>query len=135
MKPRYPNVAEQNYAVNDRIVRLTESFRNRTAQYPEALYRFLVGKGVDLSRSVLVSASIAEQGINPVAGVVLTQAGRFMSFDLDCSMDGSEVIEVHSWSDSTEEQNLNAHNPGFGKGVGCIAMEVLRRSELTSGCS
>lgn len=128
MRPRRPNVAEQNDAVSEDIVRRTDTFWDRTAGYPAALYDFLAAKGVDVSRSVLVSVSTAEQGINPVCGVVLTQDGRFMDFDLDFSSDGREVVDVHAWTDETASQNLDAHNPGFGKGVGRIALEVLRRS-------
>jgi hypothetical protein len=128
MRPRNPNVAEQNAAVGEEIARLTDAFRGRRAGYPAALYDFLFANGVDVSRSVLVSASTAEQGINPICGLVLTQDGRFMNFDLDCTADGREVVEVHEWADDTARQNLDARNPGFGKGVGRVALELLRRS-------
>ncbi len=127
MSTRRPNVAEQNEAVAADLVQRTKAFRDRAAGYPEALYGFLAAKGVDVSRSVLVSASTAEQGINPICGVVLTQDGHFMEFDLDCSPDGRDVQEVHTWVDESAGQNVNSHNPGFRKGIGCIALEVLRR--------
>jgi hypothetical protein len=121
-------VAAQNDAVGEEIVRRTAAFRDRTAGYPAALYDFLAAKGVDVSRAVLVSVSTAEQGTNPVCGLVLTRDGRFMDFDLDFSADGREVVAVHEWADATAGQNLDAHNPGFGKGVGRIALDALRRS-------
>lgn len=128
MRPRRSNVSEQNDAIGEEIVLCTEAFRNRSASYPEALYGFLAAKGVDLSRSVLVSVSIAEQGTNPVCGLLLTQNERFIDFDIDFDTDGREVLDVHAWNDETDAQNLDAHNRGFGKGLGRIALEVLRRS-------
>ena len=128
MSPRRPNVAEQNDAVGEEIVRQTKAFRDRAAGYPDALYMFLAAKGVEVLRSVMVSVSTAEQGINPICGVLLTQDGRFMEFDVDCSADGRDIRDVHAWTDQTAEQNVDARNPGCGKGVGCIALEVLRRS-------
>lgn len=128
MRPKN-NVAAQNEVVRAEIVRLTLEFRNRTAGYPEALYGFLASQGIDVSRSVLVSATMAEEGIRPICGVLLTPNGHFMDFDLDCSADGTEVECVHRWTDETTGYNTNARNPGFGKGFGCIALEVLHSTD------
>jgi hypothetical protein len=128
MNRRNPNVGQQNDAAGQRIRELTSAFRGRSAGYPEALYSFLESRGVEVASSVLVSVSTAEQGVNPICGLLLTQDRRFMEFDLDCIVDGREVTEVHAWTDETAAQNTESQNAGFGKGMGRIALEVQERS-------
>ena len=121
------NVAAQNHAAFDRVVGLTVGLRRRTAGYPAACYRLLADRGVDVDRSVLVIASTAEQGINPIAGLLLTQDGRFIEFDVDCDRSGERVDTVLAWADVTAAQNCSDRNAAFGKDTGAIAFEVQRR--------
>ena len=123
-----PNVAEQNGAIADEIARLTDGLRERTAGYPDALYTLLAEHGILVEHSVLASVSTAEQGSHPVTGILVTQDGRFIDFDLSCDRSGKVVEDLHNWEDVTDSQNLSAHNAGFGKSRSCIALEVLRRS-------
>lgn len=128
MKPP-ENVAAQNERVAEGIAELTTQFRSRSAFFPSALYDFLVARDVNPALSVMISASRDEQGINPIVGLLLTQAGRFYDFDLDCDPSGTNVVDTNEWTDVTDNQNMTPSNPGFGKGLGAIAVDVQRRLE------
>jgi|SRR6056297_2310802 len=126
MKPAN-SVTAQNERIADELRQLTMRFRNRDTEFPAALYDFLADNGVDPMRSVMLFATSAEQGTNPIVGHILSQDRQFFDFDLDCDAHGQSIIEIHEWADKTSEHNMSSKNPGYGKGQGCIAIEVQRQ--------
>lgn len=98
---------------------------------PEALYSLLAERGIDVDQSVLLNVSTAEQGCRPVGGLILTQAGRFIDFEADFAADGSTVLDVHGWKDVTADQDCASRNPGYGPGLGRLALDVQQQLHLT----
>ena len=126
MKPSN-NTSSQNERTAASIRELTIRFRKRDSQFQPALYDFLTSQGVDPMRSVLLTASFAEQGTNPIVGHILTQNGQFFDFDIDCDTSGTIVADLHDWSENSSLQNLSANSPGYKKGDGRIAIEVQQK--------
>jgi hypothetical protein len=107
------------------IVRLTRGFRSGSSKLPVGFYDWLATRGIAAQRAVLINASSAEQGENPLSGLLLTEDRRFFDFDLDFDHAGLVVRTIHQWTDVTSLKNLSRHNPGFCKGLGASALAVL----------
>lgn len=65
-----------------------------------------------------------------LSGLLLTNAGRFIEFEIDTDPSHTKVESVDLWDDVTDGQNLNSHNRGTGMGRGALAVKVLH--ELNS---
>lgn len=121
VEPSQLNVQQQN-ARTLRSLQSTAQYW-RTHPVPEALQLSAQQRGVDLSKSIVVSLDIDFPGMPSLFGVLLTQDERFIKFEIDTDKAKPEVYE---WLDITNSQNLRKHNRGIGVGDGALAIQLLR---------
>lgn len=126
MKQR--NVQQQNLVVEEAIRRSANYWR--TKQLPPALVAVAADRGVDCATSIFLDLDIDYPGMPSLSGLLLTDAGRFIEFEIDTDASHTKVESVDLWDDVTDQQNLSSHNRGTGVGRGALAIKVLH--ELNS---
>jgi hypothetical protein len=124
------NVQQQNARMEELLRRQAIYWRHA---WPPALLAFATERGVDPANSIVVELDIDFPGMPRLFGVLLTQTERFIKFEIDTDEHHWVVVEVETWSDVTERQNLSRHNRGIGVGEGALAIKVLRELNETGG--
>lgn len=119
------NVQQQNNIAFDAM--LATASRYRTRGVNGAVRAFLAAQGIAVDRCAIVHAQEdyalgMEHGFG---GLLVTEQGRFHSFELELDPARARVVQVHEFEDTTAQQNLSGHNRGRGKGQGVLALAVL----------
>jgi hypothetical protein len=122
LRKRQLNVQEQN-ALAEHWINLTASYW-RENRLPRALFEY--GKKQDLSwgKSIILELEIDFPGMPTLIGMILTDKGRFIDFELDTDETHEKLNSVDLWEDITDEQNFSTHNKGKGIGYGALALRV-----------
>jgi hypothetical protein len=97
----------------------------RQAPLPIALVEAASARGVDCRKAVFLKLEVDFPGMPRLFGVLLTDAERFIEFEIETDECHSSVELVECWRDVTEAQNLGIHNRGIGVGNGALAIKVL----------
>ncbi len=119
-EPRQRNVQQQNERTRRAIRASAEYWRHHPV--PGALVACAEAQGIHLERGIILGLEIDFPGMPSLFGTLLTEAGRFISFEID--LDAGH-IEVQEWRDVTDQQNLRRHNRGIGIGEGALALDIL----------
>lgn len=102
----------------------------RQTPLPIALVETASARGVDCTKAIFLKLEVDFPGMPRLLGVLLTDAERFIEFEIETDESHSSVELVESWRDVTETQNLGINNRGIGVGNGALAIKVLH--ELNS---
>ncbi|WP_431477979.1 hypothetical protein [Massilia eburnea] len=129
MKQR--NVQQQNLVIEEEIRRSANYWRIKPL--PSALVTVATDRGVDCTTCVFLDLDIDYPGMPSLSGLLLTNAGRFIEFEIDTDASHTKVESVDLWDDVTDRQNLSSHNRGTGLGKGALAMKVLREFNSDAG--
>jgi hypothetical protein len=97
---------------------------------PLALVKTASARGVNCTKAIFLKLEVDFPGMPRLFGVLLTDAERFIEFEIETDESHSSVELVESWLDVTERQNLDTKNRGIGVGNGALAIKVLH--ELNS---
>jgi hypothetical protein len=117
------SVQQQNMAAEDAIRRHAKYWRDATV--PPALLEAASLNGVHCARSIFLKLEVDFPGMPRLFGMLLTNSGRFIEFEIETDESHSRIELVEAWCDVTEKQNLNVQNRGTGIGTGALALKVL----------
>jgi hypothetical protein len=123
------NVQQQNDLVEAGI--RASAIHWRQTDWPGALIRAAQERGVDCKRSIVVDLDVDFPGMPRLFGLLLTDAGQFVRFEIDTDPSHELILSIDAWEDATGQQNLSHHNRGIGRGKGAIALKVL--DDLNAG--
>lgn len=125
---RQQNVQQQNEETERSLRRVASHWRREGV--PEALTVHGEQRGIEWSRTIVVSLDIDFPGMPQLVGLLLTQDEQFISFELNTDEAHQIVESVDEWADVTATQNLDLRNRGTGAGYGALAIKILH--ELNS---
>lgn len=117
------NVQEQIALKKDKI--LTQARYWRTNGIPSPLKLIFKEKGIDVEKSIILEYQQYFPGIGTDIGILLTPEGEFFEFDVDLNSSKTELIELYSLTNVSEQFEIAEHKKGIGKTDGFLAMEVL----------
>jgi hypothetical protein len=93
---------------------------------PKPLEAFLNGKGIEISKSIMLDYEQDYPGISTDEGIVLTAEGIFYEFSVDLNPDRTELLEIDSFIDISDRFDIDGQKKGVGKTYGFLALEVLQ---------
>ena len=119
------NTRELVAANEQQIISDTEKMRSE--ELPLGLEQYLVSKGIDTRRAVLMDyGSCFGQGCEIYLGKVLSTDKQFYEFSVDLSLDGSfQDNGNQEWIDCTETTDTSSRVRGIGASHGFLALKVL----------
>jgi hypothetical protein len=123
------SVQQQNMAAEEAIRRHAKYWRDATI--PLALLEAASLRGVNCTESIFLKLEVDFPGMPRLFGLLLTNSGNFIEFEIETDDSHSRIELVETWRDVTEKQNLNVQNRGTGIGAGALALKVLH--ELNAG--
>ena len=124
-EPRQLNVQQQNARTEQSLLKEAQYWREHGA--PEALSICAKERGIQWDKSIVIQLEIDFPGMPDLFGILLTQNERFIRFEIELDNPPNSC----QWEDITDKQNYHQHNRGIGIGSGAIAIEVLRKLNLT----
>jgi hypothetical protein len=124
LRKRQLNVQEQNAIVEHKI--RTTSLYWRKNGLPQALVIAGRVRGIDWGKSIILKLEIDFPGMPRLFGLLLSQNGRFVTFEVETDEQHQLPVDIEAWDDVTDEQNMKEHNLGIGAGYGALALKVLR---------
>ena len=117
------SVQQQNMVAEEAIRHHAKYWRDATV--PPALLEAASLRGVNCAESIFLKLEIDYPGMPRLFGILLTNSGRFIEFEIETDESHSTIENVETWRDVTEKQNLNIQNRGTGIGTGALALKVL----------
>jgi len=121
------NVQEQNEDTRTRIRATSSSFEEQPLRF-SWLIELLQARLISPRDGILIELShVPEQGGELYEGLWLTRQERFFQFSVLVPRTGGEP-DVELWRDTTSEITVAACQPGTGKSLGLLALEVLREA-------
>lgn len=121
---RQQNVQQQNVATAREIRRRASYWRN--VALPPALKEAATAHGIDCEKAIFLKLEVDFPGMPRLFGTLLTSNERFIDFEIETDESHSRIEHIETWQDTTDAQNTSTHNPGFGVGIGALAIQVLR---------
>ena len=122
LKKRQLNVQEQNAVSAHGIMRTAKAWMDTGV--PTALAQYGETQGVNWSETIVLKLEVHFPGMPRLFGLLLTQADRFIAFEIDTDSDHLQVESVDRWEDVSSHQDYSASNRGTGKGFAAIAKQV-----------
>lgn len=119
-------VQEQNAITRCQLREVALHWRERGL--PRALRAEGETRGIAWDKALVLKLEVDFPGMPRLWGLLLTEADRFIEFELETDPAHETVERVDVWGDVTDAQNLSVHNRGFGLGWGALAIQV--RPEL-----
>ncbi len=124
------NVQQQTALTQSDIRREASWWRNNPIT--PAIRAALRQRGFDVDAGILIDVCDRELGGDDYAnGTLVTDAGRFIEFSIELSLDGTELLTIHECRDVTDSLDICGTKPGIGATRPFLALEVLR--ELNAG--
>lgn len=99
---------------------------------PPGALRFLATKGLHFADCAVVFLETASYMLGVeygVRGILVSPDHRIFEFELELDESLSEVLQVVTFEEVTDQWGFSNHNAGTGKGRGSLAVDVL--SELS----
>lgn len=122
LRKRQLNVQEQNAVSAYGLMRTAKTWLD--AGVPAALAHYGETQGVNWSETIVLKLEVDFPGMPRLFGLLLTQADRFIAFELDTDSAHQQVHSVDRWEDVSAHQDDSTHNRGTGKGFAAIARQV-----------
>ncbi len=118
------NVQEQNRDTQQRIRAIASAFEADPLRF-SWLIEVLQSKAVSPRNGILMSLSqTPDQEGELHRGLWLTKQRQFFEFAVMLSRIDSEP-KLEEWKDVSSQMTVNAHQPGTGKSLALLALEVL----------
>ncbi|MHC8372554.1 hypothetical protein ACYZT2_17505 [Pseudomonas sp. MDT1-85] len=122
LKKQQLNVQEQNAVSAYELAPTAKKWR--IDGVPSALNCFGKSQGIDWSETIVLELEVDFPGMPSLFGLLLTALDRFMKFELNTDSRHEHVLNVETWEDVTDKQDLSTSNRGRGQGFGAIAIQV-----------
>ncbi|CAI8913184.1 hypothetical protein [Pseudomonas donghuensis] len=126
LKKRQLNVQEQNAVCAHRLMTIARAWR--ATGVPVALAQFGQRQGIDWSATIVLDLQVDFPGMPSLSGMLLTQAERFIAFEIETDRAHKQIESVEEWEDVSAFQDFSTAKRGTGKGFAAIALQV--RHEL-----
>ena len=92
-----------------------------------AIHAALSRRGFDPDAGILIDVCDREPGGEDCAeGTFVTEAGRFIQFSIEISLDGKQLVAIHRCQDTTDSLEFCGTKPGVGATRPFLVLEVLR---------
>ncbi|MOA45116.1 hypothetical protein D3C78_1674820 [compost metagenome] len=93
---------------------------------PISLAKYAESQGICWSKTIILELDVNFPGMPRLFGLLLTQAERFIAFELDTDITHRELETVDRWEDVSAQQDYSVSKKGTQKGYAAIALEVRR---------
>ncbi|MDD1015468.1 hypothetical protein [Pseudomonas rubra] len=131
LKKRQLNVQEQNAVCAHRLMTIARAWRVNGV--PVALVQFGQRQGIDWSATIVLDLQVDFPGMPSLHGMLLTQAERFIAFEIETDRAHRQVESVEKWEDVSAHQDYSTAKRGTGKGFAAIALHVRHELMLPLG--
>lgn len=125
LKKRQLNVQEQNTITAHKISITASYWRDRGV--PACLAEYAESQGVVWSDTVVLKLEIDFPGMPSLFGLLLTQAERFIAFEIDTDSAHLTIETVERWEDISAHQDYSVSKRGVRKGFATIALDVRQQ--------
>ncbi|KIH80569.1 hypothetical protein [Pseudomonas batumici] len=124
LRKRQLNVQEQNAVSAYWLMRTAKTWMG--TDVPAALAQYGETQGVNWSETIVLKLEVDFPGMPRLFGLLLTQADRFVAFEIDTDSTHQQIESVDRWEDVSAHQDYSTSNSGTGKGFAAIARHVKR---------
>lgn len=125
-RKRQLNVEEQNFLMRQRLLQCALAYRRREPglAWIEAV---LIQSGIDPYKGALFKSTSVPCGGDEESAYAewVGEDGQFYLLEATVRRHTSELITIDSCRNVTSSTSISAHEPGIGKSVGRLALEVL----------
>lgn len=125
---RQLNVQEQNFLTRQQMLDCARAYARRepAVAWVESA---LALNGIDPCRGVLVKAASVPCGGDEESAYAewVGEDRQFYSIEATIRTRTHNLISVEECKNVTASRAITAHEPGIGKSVGCLALEVLEQ--------
>lgn len=126
---RQLNVQEQNALTECAI--LSEALYWRKNKLPMGLMKVIENREIDIRKSIILNYEQNFPGCSTDEGIIVTNDGRFIKFEMDLSDENDNLVELYLWDSISVE--INASKKGTGATWGYLALKVLRKLNSEMG--
>lgn len=124
LKKRQLNVQEQNALTEYNLFSIASYWRKNGL--PEGLDKVFKSKGINSEKCIIVEYEQDFPGCSTDEGIVVTDNGRFIKFEMDLSENRDNLVELYIWDDITCKIEINRAKRGTGSTWGYLVFKVLK---------